>query len=107
MMFEKIDFSPGVIKYDDFKIDAQVLLNEDDDALKEDMFQIEYPFDYVLDTGWYSGIKQFIVYVIKSFNWDEPIVKKRCKDISELEVAMEECNNLIKRLIKKENQIID
>ena len=103
-MFEKIDFSPGVIKHDDFEIDIRAPLNEEDDALKEDMFQVEYPFDYVLDVGWYSGVNQFIIYVIKSCNWDKPIVEKRCKDISVLEVAVEEYNNLIKRLIEKEIQ---
>jgi hypothetical protein len=100
-VFEKIDFRPGIITYNDFDIDLSIPLNEGNDALKEDMFQVEYPFDYILDTGWYSGIKQFIVYVTKSCNWDEPIVKKKCKDISELERAMEECHNLIKSLMEK------
>lgn len=99
-MFDKIDFSPGVIKYNDFDINPKEPFNEDDEGLKEDMFQIEYPFDYVLDIGWYSGIKQFIIYVIKSCNWDEPILEEKCKDASELEVLMEEYNKLIKNKIK-------
>ena len=44
-MFETIDFSPGVIIHNDFGIDHRGSLNEEDDNLKEDMFQIEYPLD--------------------------------------------------------------
>jgi hypothetical protein len=71
------------------------------------MIQIEYPLDYVLDAGWYSGIKQFIVYVIKNCNWDEPIAKKKCKGISELEMSLKECHTLVKGLIEDENKIVD
>ena len=80
-MFEKFDFTPGRVTQNDFPIEEDILLNEDNDELKEDMLQVVYPQNYTLDVGWYSGIKKFIVFVVKDYNWEEPIVKIICEDI--------------------------
>lgn len=98
-MFEKFSFSPGTITYNDFDIDPRLPINEDNDALKEDMFQVEYPNNYIIDVGWYSGVKKFIIYIIKDCNWEEPIFKKLYINLKDLEMGMEECTRLVKELV--------
>ena len=40
---------------------------------EEDILQVDYPHQFVLDLGWYDGI--FIIYIIKDYNWSVPIIK--------------------------------
>lgn len=90
-MFENFDFSPGKVTYNDFNLDPNLPLDEDNDGLKEDMFQVVYPQNYAIDVGWYSGVQQFIVYLIKDCNWEEPIEKIMCTNLNELEEGIESC----------------
>ena len=83
-MFEEIDFSPGIITKNEFDVYEQTLLNEDNCLLTEDMLQIVYANKYVIDVGWYSGVKKFIIYVIKDCDWEVPLVKNTCAGIKEL-----------------------
>ncbi|WP_235918213.1 hypothetical protein [Paenibacillus lutrae] len=45
-MFETIDFSPGRIEYNEYKIDGKAILDENNDDLQEDMFFVRYPGNY-------------------------------------------------------------
>ncbi|GGG06043.1 hypothetical protein GCM10010912_58350 [Paenibacillus albidus] len=78
MIFEKISFYPGKITYEDFDIDINKPLDFEDDGLKEDMFKVQYPDNFILDIGWYSGVNKFNIYIIKDFDWDNPIKKTEC-----------------------------
>ncbi|EDN9144979.1 Appr-1-p processing protein [Listeria monocytogenes] len=40
------------------------------DLLKEDILQVQYPDDLLLDVGFYG--KQYKIFVIKNLNWEEP-----------------------------------
>lgn len=45
------------------------------DSLKEDMLQVEYPENILLDVGWYPSFDPegtFQVRVVKDFQWDVP-----------------------------------
>ncbi|MQU65353.1 hypothetical protein GHO25_19755 [Pseudomonas sp. FSL R10-1350] len=45
------------------------------DSLKEDMLQVEYPENILLDVGWYPSFDPegtFQVCVVKDFQWDVP-----------------------------------
>lgn len=37
-MFENINFYPGLVKYNEYKIDSSTILHGDNDDLQEDMF---------------------------------------------------------------------
>ncbi|WP_053376064.1 hypothetical protein [Paenibacillus sp. FJAT-27812] len=83
-MFENIDFSPGVIFYD---------VTNDDTCLKEeDIFQVRYenlPDRLVIDLGWYRT--NYAIKVIKNMDWTEPLLVKKCTEVSDLEYIMNEC----------------
>jgi hypothetical protein len=103
-MFKQLDFSPGIVVFDDFNLNVDLPLDEDNDDLKEDMFQVEYPNDYIIDLGWYSGIKQFIVYIIKDCNWEEPIEKIKCQTIEGLDNYVQLCIDKVRELLSKEGK---
>lgn len=99
-MFEEIDFYPGNVTYEDFNIDISKPLDYDDDGLKEDMFKVQYPYNYILDIGWYDGVHKFIIYVIKDFDWDNPVIRKQC-DLVHLRHNTEICALFIRELLSK------
>lgn len=101
-MFDKIDFSPGQITFNDFNIDIYKPLDLDDDNLKEDMFKVSYPNHYILDVGWYSGVEKFIVFIIKDSDWDNPIKKVLCSDLLELNNSVEMCADYLRQKLIKE-----
>lgn len=47
-----------------YRIESNEEINSDNDSLVKDMFRGEYPENYIIDVGWYSGIDKFIIYVI-------------------------------------------
>lgn len=99
-MFEKISFYPGKVIYEDFHIEINKPLDFEDDGLKEDMFKVQYPDNFILDIGWYDGINKFIIYIIKDFDWDNPIQKTEC-DLVDLYYKTETCAILIRDLLSK------
>jgi len=59
-------------------------LQSEDRFLTQDMFQAEYKFSkyetvFTIDVGWYGEHSKkngkFILYVIKDYKWDNPILK--------------------------------
>jgi hypothetical protein len=71
-----INFSPGRVVYEEFTLDDKKTWVEQIDQLNEDLLQVEFPGDIVLDVGWYPAFNhkgQFQVRVIRDYNWDAPI----------------------------------
>jgi len=67
------------------------------DNLTEDLLQVEYPGDFLLDIGWYPEYEpegQFIIQLVKGENWDNPKYKKYCAKAEELSENIEEAINL-------------
>ena len=84
-IWSTIDFAPGVIDYiDTYK--------------KEDMLQVHFPMNYVLDMGWYDGI--YRLYIIKDNNWESPIYLYSTEKESELFSALNDCKERILELIQ-------
>ena len=103
-MFENIDFGKGVSKkYIDFDVNKDIPLEEQIDLLKEDLLQVNYDNNYLIDVGWYPEFDEegiFRVSVIKDYQWDNPILQKSCRDLSLLDEYMHECINIIESKIK-------
>lgn len=99
-MFKNIDFHKGEIIRDIFneKIDNTELSNDNFD-LEEDMFQVKYG-EYIIDVGWYMGVESFIIFVIKKYDWENPVIKEYCKDWAELEKKMQYCVDRVDDLIQ-------
>ncbi len=102
-MFENLNFEPGRVVYSDFNINPSVPLENQIDSLKEDLFQINYSDEYIIDVGWYPEFDEngsFRICAIKDFNWEVPLFEKRCRDMSSLNQLMFECINLVNGLLR-------
>ncbi|MEW9702965.1 hypothetical protein [Paenibacillus sp. SI8] len=97
-MFESIDFSPGIINFNQYQVNEKTNLNEENDDLQEDMFLVVFPNNYAIDVGWYLGTQCFLVFVVKDYNWDEPIKKRECFSYAELESTVMELTKWLKEL---------
>lgn len=62
-MFEDIDFKSGEIRFSSENIND------------EDILQVEYPDNYILDLGWYGKSGGFALYIIRDFEWSVPVVE--------------------------------
>ncbi|NPC92658.1 hypothetical protein HOO54_10560 [Bacillus sp. WMMC1349] len=100
-MFENIDFTPGQITHNDFIINLNQPLDFDDDGLKEDMFKVNYPNNYILDIGWYSGVNKFIVFIIRDGDWEKPIKKIFCSNLLELNSTVEKCADYLRLVLSE------
>ncbi|MCM3781936.1 hypothetical protein M3231_03020 [Neobacillus mesonae] len=98
-MFEKIQFEPGKVVYDDLKIDPNKLLENQVDNLKEDLLQVNYDDKFIVDIGWFPSFSKdghFQVVAIEDFNWENPIFQKTCRTLVELKECIEEAINKVK-----------
>lgn len=77
--FENIEFKSGIVTHiqNDFSIKN----------LKEDMLQVIYPKNYLLDVGWYGSMQGYIIYIIKNNDWENPVAKTQ-KNYFDLQEAI-------------------
>ncbi|WP_129716415.1 hypothetical protein [Pedobacter sp. SYP-B3415] len=84
----------GKIVFDDLSMLA--VINDivaDTDDLKEDMLQIQYDNNLIIDVGWYPSFSRkgkFTVVLIYNMDWDNPVRKKTARAWSILLKALEE-----------------
>ncbi|MBC1572342.1 hypothetical protein HCJ25_11795 [Listeria sp. FSL L7-1426] len=50
--------------------------------MKEDILQVQYPDDLLIDVGFYG--KQYKILVIKNLKWEEPIVVCTAVDFNDM-----------------------
>jgi hypothetical protein len=96
MLFKDYDFTPGIITFNNYDISVNEELNEENYNLTEDMLQVEFNNNVTLDAGWYTGIKCLIVFVIKDYDWEKPMLRLEAHSYMELENSLDEAMNLIK-----------
>ena len=86
MLSKIINLKDIKIIKDDF-IDLNLSLNKQRDSLYEDMFSAQLErLNLNLDIGWYGDFKNgnFIIFLIKNSDWDEPIIKIKTRNTKEL-----------------------
>ncbi|SFR69488.1 hypothetical protein [Anaeromicropila populeti] len=103
-MFQDIDFGKGVNrKYIDFNINEVIPLKEQTDLLKEDLIQVIYESNYLIDIGWYPEFDEegfFRVSIIKDYQWENPVLQKNCRDLNLLKEYVDECIDIIQTKVK-------
>ncbi len=83
----------GIVTYNDFDIDENISFKDQEFSYKEDMLQISFGTQYVLDVGWYPEFQptgSFLVQGIQNCDWINPIIVIKCKTLKELKVAIEQ-----------------
>lgn len=104
-MLNKIDFSPGKITYDEFKINPEISFDKQVFLFKEDLFQVTYGDKYLIDVGWYPEIEKnglFQIVIVKNYDWDNPFFFKKTKNFKELYSYVEECSQIVRELLQNE-----
>lgn len=79
---ENINFRTGKIIFNEFHIDFSKPFSKQLECLSEDLLQIKYGDNYLIDVGWYPESEVegcFIIQVIENENWAKPISSIQCK----------------------------
>lgn len=93
--------STGIFIYDNFSaLDVSSGIKGNIEHLKEDLLQIEYHNNLILDLGWYPSFNKkgaFSISIIKDFDWENPIKIQKCNSFEDLGNFITEfinfCNN--------------
>ncbi|MFB9077977.1 hypothetical protein ACFFLS_04825 [Flavobacterium procerum] len=88
--FENIDFKNGTVTHieNDFSRES----------LREDMLQVSYPKNYLLDVGWYGSSKGFRILIIKNQNWETPVAQTQ-KGVYQLHEAILRAIEIIEQFV--------
>jgi hypothetical protein len=107
--FKDIKLKNVVSIYDEFDIDPKLSFEEQKWSFKEDIIQIVFTNDYLIDVGWYPEFDPegfFKIRVIQGINWDKPLYEKKCKDIETLRLYLQEASEIWHNWIQSVNQAL-
>ncbi|MDQ1925018.1 hypothetical protein [Massilia pseudoviolaceinigra] len=83
-----MDIGQGMVVFDDISLLPEAFdAAHHVDYLKEDLLQIVFPDDVVLDVGWYPSFDEqgrFLLMLVKDANWDEPVERAEFTDVVSL-----------------------
>lgn len=100
---EIIDWGSGeVLLWDLWFLDQSQPLLEQVDCLKEDLAQVAYENEVLLDIGWYpefSDAGGFVIRVVKQINWDEPLFIDSNKTVDGFLSALKEAILIAKNAV--------
>ena len=100
-MIEQADFAGGSVVFWDFHIAPHRPLSEQINELKEDLIQVAYRGDILIDVGWYpefSADGNFIVQLIRNEDWASPLMKFDAPSVESLRACVERCVEKAKQL---------
>lgn len=92
-------FYPGVVKYNTYNIDFDKPLSGQREELNEDLIQVEFQGGYILDIGWFPECDEkgnLIIQLINNYEWENPVYKKKAKDL----VSLYQCIEYILKTLK-------
>lgn len=95
---KNINLFGGVIEYDDFFVNPDIPFEKQLHAYKEDMLQISFGKNFLIDVGYYPEMDPkgcFVVYAIQGYDWINPLVEIECRSLSELKKTIEETAALL------------
>jgi hypothetical protein len=80
-----------VVYWDLTNLDPAAPLDQQLDELKEDLAQVCFDQNTVLDIGWYPEFSKegvFVIVVTCDGDWDSPIYRCECRSMAELRLAV-------------------
>lgn len=90
--FEEIDFRSGLVTHIENDLSRE--------NLREDLLQVVFPENYLLDVGWYGSVNGFIVQIIRDGDWGNPVAKTQ-QDVLNLQEAVMSAVERIEGLINE------
>jgi hypothetical protein len=96
-----LTFIKGKIVHDDLSPLKNIDPADQTDLLKEDMLQVEYPGEFLLDVGWYPSFDitgSFQIRAIKEYDWDTPLFFAKAKNTQLLIKKMIVAQNFINKV---------
>ncbi|WEK08955.1 MAG: hypothetical protein P0Y51_28490 [Candidatus Pseudomonas colombiensis] len=99
-MFD-LNLLTGNIRFDDLSHLTDQPLTRQLDALKEDLLQVEYPGQLLLDVGWYPEFDKdgaFRVQVIKDQDWQQPLSSQQARSLAALRERLVQAQDLLSTL---------
>lgn len=86
-LLKNLNFQNGQVSHLDYELDFDLSIEEQDGTLREDLLQVQYPANYLLDFGWYcppnSQDGVFMIYIIVHFDWNNPVKVWKSKSLEE------------------------
>jgi hypothetical protein len=61
------------------------------EELKEDLAQVEFDSDTILDVGWYPELSlegKFVIVVVRSHDWESPLFRVECRQLAHLSISI-------------------
>jgi hypothetical protein len=92
----------GDVTYNDWEINPNQPFSEQELSFKQDLLQIEFRDCYLVDVGWYPDFDEkgrFMVRVIKNYEWDKPVLRKKVKTFVGLKKCLQEAIDIVDGLI--------
>ena len=87
-----VDWRSGRVTYWEMdSLDASKPLADQQRLLDEDLAQIAFGSDVLIDVGWYPAFSMdggFNVQVIEKLNWDRPVMTERCTTVAALMASL-------------------
>lgn len=96
-LFEDISLRNGKIIFHNFDIDPAIPFEKQKWSFKEDLIQITFGENYLVDVGWYPEADKngcFVIEMIRNFDWENPLFEKQCKSYQGLKQCIQEAINM-------------
>ena len=106
-MLNNINLRRGKITYDDFAIDINTPLSEQDMSLQQDLMQIGFSNNYLIDLGWYPMLNpegKLKIRVIKDRDWRNPVMARVIPGIQTFYQQLDEVIEFVDNLARQERE---
>lgn len=94
-----VNLKEGKVVYDTFNIDFNKSFVDQLFELREDLIQITYDNNYLIDIGWHPELDPngFLkIQVIKNCDWLHPLFLVKCRTLKDLEKQLNQAITIIK-----------
>ncbi|WP_191014394.1 hypothetical protein [Treponema zioleckii] len=89
----------GKVIYNEFDFDLSKSIEGQEKCLLEDILQISFQNNVLLDLGWYPELYsrgRFVLQVIKDYDWEKALYKIEFKELSLISENIKKATNFIR-----------
>lgn len=92
-----VDLKKATSLFDSFDVDPNVSFENQEFAFREDLIQVTYPKDYLVDVGWYpehTSDGSYTVEIIHNRDWENPVYITDTSDFYEMKKCLQNAIDL-------------